>query len=570
MRQVLTILLILLTSVCGAQHLTPNRYVVGPGEYNNWIVDLQQKRLFQVNNYAHYPVGAGVPDSFVSCAGGAHWAIFLTAGGNVWTWGDSTNDTPTPTRVLTDSLGNVFSNVVKVGSGGTAGSEPWNFYALKDDGTLWVWKYTNIGIRGNGTNGGYSSLPVQIPFPGGVFIKDAIVSFSGVALASNGDVYMWGANTGFYAPYLLGQNCGSCTQPYTYANTPTKITLPAPCKMISGGSSLMNLFLLTNGQLYGTAWHIGYIGLQSYSGHQDMSYNNFLPVRIDTALKLPLPIDTMVQTSLGMYVTLTDSSMWFWGSAICGNDGMGLSPNLRHYSGSNGYAIYAYDQGLDQAMTGGGINGAALPVQCMPGMKITKIFGNTPVSYFVAAENNHDSLFIAGRNKYGVQPNNKGYVDDSTAESLGNTYPNGADVKYWTYINPFISTYVTRFTCPVCADSAAAALCSTYPVNTSGSAPAPTITQTKKAGHYVVQASPGLSSPATGEYSVVWTRDSGPGAFPLPLQANDSVSLYNPAIGDHLMRYTITDNNFKTTSVTTHVLVGWNRPHVGTHKFINR
>ena len=561
------IVFLLFVNICTGQHLAPNRYDVAAGEYNTWIVDHQMHRAWQVNHYAS--AVAGLPDSFATCAGGAHWAIFLTVGGNVWTWGDSSISTPTPARVMTDSAGNAFSNVVAIGSGGTAGSEPWDFWALKSDGTVWIWKYTNNGNRGDGTIGSYSSLPVQVHFPNGVFIKSVFVSFHGVALASNGDVYTWGADASFYAPYLLGQNCGACAQPYAYSHTPTKITLPAPCKMISGGSALMDYFLLTDGTLYATAWDIGYVGLQKYSGHQDMSYNNFLPIRVDTALKLPKPIDSLVQNSLGEFAILTDSSLWFWGSNACGNSGMGPEFNMRHYAGSNGWDPFNFDQGLDQAMTGNGINGQALPIQCMPGMKITKVFGSTGVNFYAFAENSHDSLLVAGRNKYGVIGNNKGYVDDNGAETLGNVNPNGLDVSYWTYINPWSSTTVITMTSPLCVDSSTS-YCTTNPVNTSGSPPAPTITVGKTKGHYYVQGRQGLSSPATGVHDVLYTRDSGPGQFPFPLQANDTIALYNPAVGDHLIRYTVTDNNYKKTSVTAHVLVGWSRPHVGTHHFVSR
>lgn len=544
----------------GSPHTANNRWVMGPGEYNNSVVDNTTHRLYLIQDYPQ--AFAGLPDSFATTAGGAHHFMAITLGGRLAGWGDnaagelgigSTVGQNFPVFVSTDSLGNQFGNVKKVGCGGAGGSEPWNTFAVKKDGTLWACGDLSGGLRGNGTFGGQTNRFVQIPFPAGTFIVDAYLNFSGLALDSAGNVWTWGANYGFYPPYLLAQGTAN---PVT--STPTKIILPARCKQIAGGSSILSYYLLTDGTLYGSAWNISYMGLPIGGSQVDMSYTNFKAWRIDTALKLQAPIDTLVVNGLSTLAILTDSTLWGWGSNACGNFGIGAGIDFRHYTTPGGtYAPYNWDQGQGEAMQ-------IKPVRIMNGKhNFTKIFGSTALNFFWNVEDVNDSIYVFGRNKGGIIPNNRDGID-SVAGDLAAYYPNNWDVNYATYVDLFRSTKVIRTTCQLFIDSAGAYLESTYPLNTSGTAPVVSAgsTQNISTSYTTLKGSYTVSAPASGAYTVFWQNTARPAGAPIPIMplvANDTVSVANlTVIGAYTFSYTVRDNNFKSTtaSVVINVTAG--------------
>ena len=80
-------------------------------------------------------------------------------------------------QVTTDSLGNPFTSVnyLAMGSAIFSGGQGYGacIFAIKDDGTLWVWGNTQGGYRGDGTYGQVNTKPVQVPFPAGTKITKA-------------------------------------------------------------------------------------------------------------------------------------------------------------------------------------------------------------------------------------------------------------------------------------------------------------------------------------------------------------------------------------------------------------
>jgi len=264
MKRLLSILLLLLSVfTVKAQHTSLNNYEMGPGEYVNSFVLHSTGRLYEYEGVPRLLA----PLHMWKTAGGAHHSLALDSSGNVWAWGDNTNaelgignttNQTDPVKITIDSLGNSFTNVIAIYAGGT--ETGWMSGALKSDGTVWVWGAVSDGVRGNNTAGGTTSRPVQVPFPGGVIIKQVVLNELCIALSTTGDVYTWGsgnANGGFRSPYMLAQGAsyGGITP-----NTPTKITLPLPAIMISGGSDYMNYALLNNGRLYGWGYNLQYIG----------------------------------------------------------------------------------------------------------------------------------------------------------------------------------------------------------------------------------------------------------------------------------------------------------------------
>jgi len=139
---------------------TSPKIIVGTGEYQCFFVN-QSGHLYGVgDNYATLGVGTtgtlglalpviGIPSTttFKSVAGGLHGGAAIDANGNVWTFGDNTqgqlgNGTTTlqnsAYEITVDSLGNPFTGVTQLSSY-FSGNANQGWYAVKSDGTLWVW-----------------------------------------------------------------------------------------------------------------------------------------------------------------------------------------------------------------------------------------------------------------------------------------------------------------------------------------------------------------------------------------------------------------------------------------------
>jgi len=113
--------------------------------------------------------------NIVMVSGGDYNSIALRSDGTVWKWGLNdvgelglgTNDNagvgpavdlishPFPMQVTLDKFGNGFSNVVKVSN------RDYHSFALKADGSLWMWGANDQGQCGDGTtNDIYRPSPV--------------------------------------------------------------------------------------------------------------------------------------------------------------------------------------------------------------------------------------------------------------------------------------------------------------------------------------------------------------------------------------------------------------------------
>lgn len=127
-----------------------------------------------VNRYS--PVQVLNVSNIISVSGGDSHSSALAADGTVWKWGlndlgelgnGATNATPNPfpAKILTDSFGNSFSNVVLLSA------RDYHNIALKADGSVWTWGWNNEGQCGNGTtNNTWRPTPVvglgaRVPLP---------------------------------------------------------------------------------------------------------------------------------------------------------------------------------------------------------------------------------------------------------------------------------------------------------------------------------------------------------------------------------------------------------------------
>jgi alpha-tubulin suppressor-like RCC1 family protein len=74
-------------------------------------------------------------------------------------------------------------------------------FAVKNDGSLWMWGSNQYGARGNGTSGNNIANPVKVPIPNRITTpsrrgKHAVAVGAGVyaAIDTNGQVWTWGVN----------------------------------------------------------------------------------------------------------------------------------------------------------------------------------------------------------------------------------------------------------------------------------------------------------------------------------------------------------------------------------------
>jgi alpha-tubulin suppressor-like RCC1 family protein len=100
-----------------------------------------------------------------------------------------------PTPPLPAHIASLDNAVTEVATG------DYTSFAVKNDGTLWVWGSNQYGARGDGSSGDNITSPVQVPLPALVTTPTrggrhavAVGTAAYAAIATNGHVWTWGAN----------------------------------------------------------------------------------------------------------------------------------------------------------------------------------------------------------------------------------------------------------------------------------------------------------------------------------------------------------------------------------------
>lgn len=525
-----------------------------PGEYVNSVLNGNTGKLFNVTNLP-FTVSGLSGYTIIGGAGGAHHAVCIDNAGNLHVIGDNGNgelglgnntSQSTWQLVTTDSLGNSFGNVRYAYCGGTAIG--WITMVLKWDGTLWISGCSDGFVRGNGTYGGASNRFVQIVFSGSPFITRALVGFTGLALDASGNVYTWGGNppSSFFAPYVLARG----TPTPSNIGIPTIISLPGPAKMIAGSGSNYQFAILTNGKPYGWAFYGGYIGVGSPNqgyGSPDMSVTTFNPWQLDTAWGIST-VDTIACSSTGTYF-ITGGSAYYLGDNSNGGAGNGQELDFRHLAYGAVWSPYAWSQGPGELM-------ARKPVQIAPGKNnFSRIFTSSSLTFYGQLSDVNGNYYFMGRNKGGIAGNAIGGID-SVAGDLQSARPNSWQEPWVTRITPFQYPHDILTTCPWFNDTTGAPLESTYPVNKTGANPVSNAgsNQSISTNTTTLKGSYTYSSPARGLRTRLWSHVSGPSAT-MPLVAQDTTTVINMAVGTHVFKYFIMDNNFKTDSTTVTITI---------------
>jgi alpha-tubulin suppressor-like RCC1 family protein len=574
-----TLLILILSLHLDAQ--TP-RYLVGNGEYQNFILDNSTQTLYGLGQGGNgegsntgvlgYPIKcqfptAGTKIKFV--AGGLHTGAAVDVNGNVYFTGpneDGTmgNGTTTGTassfvQITTDSLGNPFTNVTNVVMANTqytgGGTEVATIFAIKADGTLWVWGSTQGGYRGNGTYGMINTRPVQVPFPAGTVITKVAVQNIAIALDAAGNVWTWAGNGGNNP--LLGN-----TSRANY-ETPQILSLPAPATDIAGGS-YWSYALLNNGDLYGWGLYLGYMGVGA-AASADWT-NQPAPLLLNSGLNLPKPISHISCNNTTTYVILSDSTMWAWGGNECGQVGAGYELNYATYT-TNPSPVggtltpYAWDWDLSNAQCQ-----QHKPVQIAPGIhNFVSLSEGTAAVFYKFAVDANGQLYSWGRNKSGVLAN--GVMDANPVNgTIASIYPNSWDVPYVTAINPFAATntQTIQTTSPYCLGNPGTSPCNIYtlPANTL---PTALINGVKNGSESVSATTVNLSGAASTDNVhisyYVWSQVSGPNTPVISIPSGVSVNIIGLTNGTYVFKLRCTDNEWLSDSTTFTLNVNTAGPH---------
>jgi alpha-tubulin suppressor-like RCC1 family protein len=259
------------------------------------------------------PAGpGGAPDVVTAVAAGSAHALALTSTGQVYAWGadlfgqlgDGTNaatDVPTP---IDAPPGVTFTAV-------SAGGD--HSLALASNGQVYAWGANTYGQLGDGTTTD-RTRPTPVATPAGLtFTGIAAGTGHSLAVDSDGGVYSWG----FDGSGQLG--LGSTTD----SALPQPVTMPAGTAVASvaaGGSH--SLALSTSGLVF--AWGSDVFGQLSSALVGTLPVDSDVPVQ---PLGLP-PATTFVQISAGQttsYALTSNGVPWIWGGDFFGQLGDGGS-----------------------------------------------------------------------------------------------------------------------------------------------------------------------------------------------------------------------------------------------------
>ena len=221
-------------------------------------------------------------------------------------------------------------------------------FAVKNDGSLWVWGSNQYGARGDGTTGGNIASPVQVPLPahittptrGGKHVV-AIGTSAYAAIDTDGQVWTWGANwngrlgdgttTSHYTPARVRKSSG----PNDY--------LTGIVSIAAGGGTLAAI----DADATIWTWGAGANGALGNGFTDDQSY----------------PVQVMTANSSNQGVTLVGLTQ-----VVCGSSGFCIALG-------RGGTVYGWgNNSFSQLGTApGGSSAFAIPIPVGPGNSIDVI-----------------------------------------------------------------------------------------------------------------------------------------------------------------------------------------------------
>jgi alpha-tubulin suppressor-like RCC1 family protein len=551
---------------------TTSKYSVANGEYANFILDNTTQTLYGArNNQIGTGSVSGNPASPTLCqfptantkiafvAAGLHTATCIDTHGNVYFTGPNedgsmgngttSGSTNSFVQVSTDDKGDAFTNVqyLTMGSSIFTGGAGYGaiVYAIKTDGTLWVWGNTSGGYAGNGTYGGVVTRPTQITsFPAGTVITKIVVQSIVIALDSKGNVWTWAGNG--------GDNCLLGNTSRANYETPQILSLPSAAKDIAGGG-LWSYALLTNGSLYGWGLYLGYMGVGATASSGWTIQPS--PILLDDDLDLPSPIAHISCNTTSTYAILTNGTLWAWGASECGQIGNGQDIDYAKYTtdpapyGGVIPAPYAWNWDLSTAQLQ-----QHKPMQIGPGLDnfVALSEGTADVFYKFAVDAN-GQLYSWGRNKTGILGN--GVMEgDYVLGTLGAMYPNSFDVPWITAVNPFELTETIYSSSPLCISKPGSNYCNVFsiPLNTPPVA-SPGSNQTVAGPTAVLDGTASKDNEAIVYY--IWSQVSGPNQATISIPSGAKANLLGLTKGVYVFQLKVIDNGWMSDSAKVTITV---------------
>lgn len=214
-----------------------------------------------------------------------HDTYAVKTDGTLWIWGSATSEIRTP-KQITDNVSRFITG------------DSYHFMVIKADGSLWSWGDNLQGQVGNGASGNYVNTPVRVLSD----VKDAATGLShSVALKNDGSLWTWGS--------AIHLGTGDAKD----SATPVKLMDGVKSIICSG---VITLVIKNDNSLWG--WGAPSSGFGD--GTKDRKTE---PVKImDNVLKA-------AAFGSNMMAIRTDGSLWGWGENIYGViDGTtGLNPS---------------------------------------------------------------------------------------------------------------------------------------------------------------------------------------------------------------------------------------------------